>query len=92
MSGTPPFENDGNAVASRTAVGRRKLTALHARYSEHTLTTPIQFVAFWSAVTLPFLYVPLLINGLAGAELTAFLSLLACHIVALFAGHSYRQE
>ncbi|WP_435155159.1 hypothetical protein [Haladaptatus sp. DFWS20] len=92
MPGTTPFENDGNAVASRTTVGRRKLTALHAKYSEHTLTTPIQFVGFWSAVALPFLYVPLLMNGLADAELTVFLSLLVCHIVALFAGHSYRQE
>ncbi len=92
MSGTTPFENDGDAVASRIAVGRRKLTALHARYSEHTLTTPIQFVGFWMAVALPFLYVPLLLDGLAGAELTIFLSLLACHVLALFAGHSYGQE
>ncbi|WP_049969793.1 hypothetical protein [Haladaptatus cibarius] len=91
MSGTTPFENDGDDI-SRTAVGREKLTALHAKYREHALTTPLQFVSFWSAVVLPFLYVPLLMDGLAGAEITVFLSLLACHVVALFAGHSYGQE
>ncbi|GAA0227636.1 hypothetical protein ACFFQF_11870 [Haladaptatus pallidirubidus] len=91
MSGTTSFENDGDGI-SRTAIGRKKITALHAKYREHTLTTPLQFVGFWSAVALPFFYVPLLIDGLAGAEITVFLSLLACHIVALFAGHSYGQE
>ncbi|WP_458205873.1 hypothetical protein [Haladaptatus sp. NG-SE-30] len=92
MSGTPTYENGSDSIANRIAVGRQKLTALHARYSEHSLTTPIQFVSFWSAVAMPFLYVPLFLNGLAGAELTAFLVLLVCNVVALFAGHSYGQE
>lgn len=92
MLETTQFENGGDSIVDRVADGRRKLTALHARYNEHSLTTPIQFVGFWAAVALPFLYAPLLLNGLAGAELTVFAVLLMCNIVALFTGHSYGQE
>ncbi|WP_227353668.1 hypothetical protein [Haladaptatus salinisoli] len=91
MTGTTRFEN-GDSVVERVVDGRRKLTALRARYSEHSLTTPIQFVGFWAAVALPFLYVPLFLNGLAGAELTVFSALLACNVLALFVGHSYGRE
>jgi len=87
MPGTTIYENDGESVA----VNRRKRTALHARFNEHSLTTPIQFVGFWSAVVCPFFYPFLFLNGLSDAESTLFLALLGCNIIALFVGHAYGQ-
>jgi len=54
------------------------------------LAVPVRFVAFWLAVALPFLYLPLLVGGLNGSELTAFGALLAANAVALVVGHGYR--
>ncbi|KZN25577.1 hypothetical protein A4G99_03655 [Haladaptatus sp. R4] len=87
MSGTT-YKDDGESFA----VGRRKLTALHARFNEHSLTTPIQFVGFWSAVVFPFCYFVLLLNGLSDAEMTAFLCLLGCNVVSLLIGHAYGRK
>ncbi|MFC6726738.1 hypothetical protein ACFQE1_20665, partial [Halobium palmae] len=38
---------------------------------------PLRFVGFWAAIAFPFLYVPLLMGGLAGNEATVFVALLA---------------
>ena len=47
-------------------------------------------VAFWSAIALPALYVPLLALGLdTRQDLALFLALFALHVVALVAGRSY---
>lgn len=52
----------------------------------------IQAVAFWSAVALPFLYLPLLLHGLeTPRELAAFFGLLALNIVAFVLGHGYKR-
>ncbi|EFW89924.1 hypothetical protein ZOD2009_22122 [Haladaptatus paucihalophilus DX253] len=88
MPGTTTYENDGESIA----VDRRKLTALHARFNEHSLTTPVQFVGFWSAVVCPLFYPVLLLNGLSDAEVSLFLALLGCNVIALFVGHAYGQE
>lgn len=51
---------------------------------------PVRAVGFWSAIALPFLYVPLLATGLATtAELMVFMSLLAANVVAIALGHSH---
>ncbi len=55
------------------------------------VTTPLRFVAFWAAVALPFLYVPLLFGGLEGGQVSAFASMLGVHLFALVAGHGYHQ-
>ena len=55
------------------------------------VTTPLRFVAFWAAVALPFLYVPLLFGGLQGEQMVAFIVLLGAHFLALVAGHGYSQ-
>lgn len=53
----------------------------------------LRALAFWSAVVLPFLHVPLLTTGLTSAsERHAFLALLALNAVALYAGHPYGRE
>ena len=56
------------------------------------LAAPIRFVAFWVAVALPFLYLPLVVGGLNGSEPTAFLALLATNVVALVVGHGHRAD
>lgn len=54
------------------------------------LSRPLSAVAFWSAIALPLLYVPLLAAGLGTTQdLLLFLGLFALHLVALFGGRSY---
>lgn len=58
-----------------------------------TVTSPIQAVAFWVAVVLPFLYVPLLASGLEPAgTMNAFFILLAANAVALLIGHPHLRD
>lgn len=53
----------------------------------------LQALAFWAAVVLPFLHVPLLTTGLTSpGERHAFVVLLALNALALYAGHSHARE
>ena len=56
-----------------------------------TVVTPVTAAAFWSAVALPFLHLPLLLlTGLSSqSTTTAFLALIALNVVALLVGHPY---
>lgn len=65
---------------------------LRLRRGLRRVTSPVQFVGFWTAVSLPFLYVPLLYGGLAGEEAAVFLQLLCLNAVALVLGHGYGRE
>lgn len=50
-------------------------------------------LAFWCAVVLPFLHVPLLTAGLTSpGERHAFVVLLALNAVALYAGHPHGHD
>jgi hypothetical protein len=61
--------------------------------SAHVIRRPLTGAAFWAAITLPFLHVPLLASGLDSATSTvAFLVLLGLNVVALLVGHSYRGD
>ncbi len=58
--------------------------------SSGPLLVAVRAAGFWGAVTLPFLYLPLLFTGIGTAvEFGAFLSLLVAHAVALLVGRSY---
>lgn len=58
-----------------------------------SLTTPVSALAFWSAIALPALYLPLLLTGLSTVpDLVLFLSLFGLHLVALVGGQSYRRD
>ena len=60
--------------------------------SKHVLS-PIRALAFWIAVALPFLYLPLLAVGLSSRARTgAFLALLLCNAAALLVGHEHMRE
>lgn len=54
------------------------------------LVAAVRGIAFWTAIALPFLYIPLLVSGLhSTATRTAFVALVACNAVALLVGHSH---
>ncbi|USZ67682.1 hypothetical protein NGM10_13220 [Halorussus salilacus] len=95
----PSIQNENKSAigspadAGEATAGRRKLAALARTYREHALTQPIQIVGFWSAVALPFLYLPLLVTGISSeAELLTFVGLLALNLAALLAGHGHKRE
>jgi len=61
------------------------------RLSLAVVVAPLRFLAFWTAVALPFLYLPLLVGGLDGQQTTVFVALLLMNVVALVLGHEYGQ-
>ncbi|MEY7849441.1 hypothetical protein AB7C87_09635 [Natrarchaeobius sp. A-rgal3] len=57
-----------------------------------TLAEPIRRTGFWAAIVAPFLYLPVLFNGLGTwLEALAFLLLISVNVVALYVGHAYRR-
>lgn len=53
----------------------------------------LRSLAFWCAIVLPFLHVPLLTSGLATpGERRAFVALLGVNAVALYVGHGHGRE
>lgn len=69
--------------------GARPLFAASTRTALDSLSA----LAFWSAIGLPILYLPLLVTGLSNAgDLLVFLGLFTVHILALLAGRSHRRE
>lgn len=50
----------------------------------------VRGAAFWIAALLPFSYLPLL--GSATVSFTGFTKLLLLNVVAVFVGHSYRND
>jgi hypothetical protein len=70
----------------------RDLPSLPADADRHALVgavvSPLHRIAFWAAITLPFLHLPLLVSGLESeTHVLAFVVLLACNVVALLVGH-----
>lgn len=61
------------------------------RLSLAVVVAPLRFLSFWAAVALPFLYLPLLVGGLEGQQVTVFVALLLANLVALVVGHEYRR-
>jgi len=58
-----------------------------------SLLTPLRAVAFWTAIALPFLYVPLLASGLESESVRmAFALLVVANIVTLVVGHPYARD
>ena len=55
------------------------------------ITGPLSALAFWAAIALPALYIPLLVAGLESTgDLSVFLGLFGLHLLALFGGRSHR--
>jgi len=57
------------------------------------IVKPLRVLSFWSAICLPFLYLPLLGRGLkTDAQIGVFIFLVALNIVVLITGHTYRTQ
>lgn len=48
-------------------------------------------IAFWTAIALPFSYLPLFTLEMVDLSFRAFVLLLVINLVALFVGHSHRR-
>ena len=81
LDGSPLFgsaeDADGRSAALRQLLAR-------------SVSTGVEQAAFWTAVVLPFLYVPLLVSGVTtSGERVALGALLALNVLALYLGHEH---
>ena len=89
MSNHSPLSNE--SIASASHDGSSQAESRRHRLVR-SLKRPVQFLAFWVAVTLPFVHVPLLARGLGDPTVTlAFFVLLAANALALYVGHGHNQ-
>ncbi len=87
MSNHTPLSNESVTPSSPEA-DRNEERRSHS--AVHSLKRPLQFVSFWVAIALPFVYLPLLTRGLGDPQVTfTFLMLLALNVFALYIGHDY---
>lgn len=82
MSGASTTANDHSSLDSESSSGTNALQMVMA---------PVRFLGFWAAIALPFLYVPLLFDGIGGNRAIVFVVLIALNAVALVAGHDHRR-
>ncbi|PSQ26194.1 hypothetical protein BRD03_10950 [Halobacteriales archaeon QS_9_68_17] len=91
MSSPSPVRNE--QATTEAGENSRRGEVVRDRLGVDSLATPIRMVSFWMAVALPFLHVPLLLQGLHGpSETFTFLGLLALNLVALLVGHPHNSE
>lgn len=59
-----------------------------------SVVSPVTAVAFWTAIALPFLHLPLLLlTGLSAPNTTsAFVALLGLNVLALLVGHPHLHD
>lgn len=90
MPNSPTTRDQQSAGTDESTDGSRETGSLEE--IAPSLATPIRKTGFWAAIVLPFLYVPVLANGLSSSRETAvFLVLLIVNLVALYIGHAHRQ-
>jgi hypothetical protein len=81
-----PPSNQKHRSTAESASDERTLY----RKVRHYVRVSVRTLGFWTAVALPFLYIPLLFTGIdTSVEVTAFISLLMTNVVALPAGHAH---
>ena len=88
IRGLTHMSNPSTQLTERTA---QFSTTFPVERSRQLLVAPLRFVGFWAAVSLPFLYLPLLVGGLSASEVYVFVGLLLLNVVAFVVGHEHRQ-
>ncbi|MFC6733291.1 MULTISPECIES: hypothetical protein [unclassified Haladaptatus] len=84
LAARPDAGDSGDPTAS--------LATVSAKYRDE-LVRSFEAVAFWSAIALPFLHVPLLVDGLdTPPKQVAFAALLVLNVVMLVVGHSHHDR
>lgn len=87
MADAEPLHDRRSAISSHGGESRNE-----SLFAARTLTAPLSALAFWLAIALPALYLPLFVTGLEStSELLIFLGLFALHLLALFGGRSHRR-
>lgn len=82
-----PSAAPDHAVARAETGGETADASTDAR---PTLLEPVEAIAFWAAIGLPFLYLPLMVSGPdTTAGWLASLGLVTAHVVALYVGRSH---
>lgn len=90
MSNSSPTQEDRTTVTGETTDGGEPSGTLERRLP--AIAKPIRVASFWLAILLPFLYLPLLLNGLTTlAGTLTFFGLLGANVALLYVGHSHRQ-
>lgn len=65
-----------------------RASTIAAGWRATPFTTPVEAVAFWTAVCLPAVYLPLLVLG----RRSTIGPLLALHAITLALGHPYKRD
>lgn len=79
---------------TQTNTSSRQQATKHgsSRLNANWIQSPLTAIAFWSAIGLPVLYLPLFIIGLTNTvELALFLILVSVHLLTLFGGRNHRR-
>ena len=85
MSGPSTPTAQSSSTASRSLPG--------ALPGIESVLRPIEAFAFWTAIVMPFIYLPLLLTGVeTPSEAIAFGVLVAAHVVALVVGRRYTPD
>ncbi|WP_458205871.1 hypothetical protein [Haladaptatus sp. NG-SE-30] len=63
-----------------------------AQAAVRKLVSPVQFIGFWMAIALPFVYLPVLYRGDLSTNAGIFSALLLLNLVAVIAGHGYNRD
>lgn len=89
MSNPSPLPNESVAPSSPEAETQPELRHRLVR----SIKGPMQFLSFWVAIALPFIYFPLLTQGLGDPTVTlTFFVLLLVNVFALYLGHGYNRS
>ena len=70
----------------------RQFAQLTSVVQDRGPVTSLRAVAFYTAIGLPLLYLPLLVNGLSLEDAPLFAALVCANFAALFAGHGYGEQ
>lgn len=92
--GSPPSlpdhrSADAGSDSSSTTEGRDTPSGIFERVAPG-LVTSVRAVGFWTAIAMPFLYLPLLVTGLSSSfDAVLFVCLIVGNCLALYVGHPH---
>lgn len=81
-----PSEASPMAGSNRTRLSRPSIESVRS-----LLLAPVRALAFWSAIALPLVYVPMLATGVVWEYPLALLTLFLLNGLALVVGHGHNQ-
>jgi len=91
MASPPSLSDQPSAGSSSTTESPDDAHGVFGRVTLG-LVTSIRAVGFWTAIAMPFLYLPLLATGLSSSfDGILFVCLLVGNLLALYVGHPHHQ-